>query len=97
MDADMKLWRKPFDIDEKAPRPVKVRIDQGRCKGCGFCAEFCPRGVLKMTGELNPKGYETVTVTDESKCLGCGLCEALCPEFGIYLVGDEKEKTGNEE
>ncbi len=87
----MKLWRKPFDMAEKAPKPVKVRIDEERCKGCGFCAEFCPREVLKMTGELGPKGYETVRVTDEIKCLGCGLCEAICPEFGIYLTTEEKE------
>ncbi|MBM3119677.1 MAG: 4Fe-4S ferredoxin, partial [Chloroflexi bacterium] len=45
----MKLWRKPFDMAEKAPRPVKVHIDTERCKGCGYCAEFCPRGVLKMS------------------------------------------------
>jgi 2-oxoglutarate ferredoxin oxidoreductase subunit delta len=86
----MKLWRQPFDIAEKAPKPVKVHFDIDRCKGCGYCAEFCPRGVLKMTGELGPKGYETVKIMDETKCLDCGLCEAICPEFGIYLTTEEE-------
>lgn len=92
----MKLWRKPFDIAEKAPQPVKVHIDEGRCKGCGFCAEFCPRGVLKMSGKLGPRGYEAVEITDESKCLGCGLCEALCPEFGICVVSDDKKANSEQ-
>ena len=87
----MNLWRKPFDIDEKAPKPVKIHIDIDRCKGCGYCAEFCPRGVLKMTGELSYKGYDMVGVVDDGKCLGCGLCEAMCPEFGIYLIYEDKE------
>ncbi|OGN93359.1 MAG: hypothetical protein A2Z75_08780 [Chloroflexi bacterium RBG_13_50_10] len=87
----MKLWRKPFDIADKSPEPVKVHIDIDRCKGCGYCAEFCPRGVLKMTDELSPKGYDMVKVVDESQCLGCGLCEAMCPEFGIYVTKENKE------
>jgi len=88
----MKLWRQPFDATEKAPKPVKVHIDIDRCKGCGYCAEFCPHGVLKMSDELGPRGYDMVKVVDESKCLGCGLCEAICPEFGIYLTTDTEEK-----
>ena len=90
--ADMKLWRKPFDMAEKAPNPVKVHINVDRCKGCGYCAEFCPRGALKMTDELGPKGYNLVKVVDEGKCLGCGLCEAMCPEFGIYVTTEDKEE-----
>ena len=90
---DMKLWRKPFDMADKAPTPVKLHFDVDRCKGCGYCAEFCPRGVLKMTDELSPKGYDTVRIVDEGKCLGCGLCEAICPEFGIYLTTEDKEKN----
>lgn len=86
----MNLWRKPFDIDEKIAKPVKMRIDVDRCKGCGYCVEFCPRGVLKMAGELGPKGYEMVRVVGEDECLGCGLCEAICPEFGIYPAAEEQ-------
>ena len=88
----MKLWRIPFDLADKAPKPVRVHINQDRCKGCGYCAEFCSRGVLKMTDELSPRGYNVVKVVDESKCLDCGLCQAICPEFGIYVTQVEKEE-----
>ena len=81
----MKIWRTPFDQTEKAARPVTVLIEKEKCKGCCYCVEFCPRDVLKMSQELNPKGYQVAEVADQSKCLGCGLCEILCPEFAIHL------------
>lgn len=81
----MKLWRKPFDHAERATRPGRVLINKERCKGCGYCVEFCPRAVLEMSEEMNPKGYTLPVVAEESKCLSCGLCEILCPEFAIYL------------
>ena len=87
----MKFWRKPFDQAEKATRPGRVLIDKERCKGCGYCVEFCPRGVLQMSEELSPKGYTLAAVVEESKCLSCGLCETLCPEFAIYIVSSDSE------
>jgi len=87
----MKLWRTPFDQAEKATKPGKVLINKERCKGCGYCVEFCPRGALMMSEELNPKGYHLAAVADESKCLGCGLCEVICPEFAIHLASNGNE------
>ena len=87
----MKLWRTPFDQAQKAARSTKVLIDKERCKGCGYCVEFCPRGVLEMSDELNPKGYTLAVVSDESKCLNCGLCDILCPEFAIHLESNDNE------
>ena len=82
----MKLWRKPFDYIEKTVTPQQLYIDEERCKGCGYCVEFCPRGVLKMSSELSPKGYYLAVVDDDSKCLACGFCELICPEFAIKLL-----------
>ncbi|MEE9401524.1 MAG: 4Fe-4S binding protein [Dehalococcoidia bacterium] len=87
----MKLWRTPFDQAEKAAKPPKVLIDKERCKGCGYCVEFCPRGALEMSEELSPKGYTLAVVADESKCLGCGLCDVLCPEFAIHLESSDND------
>lgn len=87
----MRLWRTPFDQAEKVTKPGRVRILKERCKGCGYCVEFCPTGALKMSQELSPKGYYLATVDDESKCLGCGLCEALCPDFAIHVYTGDNE------
>jgi 2-oxoglutarate ferredoxin oxidoreductase subunit delta len=81
----MKFWRKPFDQTEQATILAHVLIDKERCKGCGFCVEFCHQKVLKMSSELGPKGYKTAIVDDESKCLNCGFCEAICPDFAVKL------------
>ena len=80
-----KLWRKPFDYAETAATLGQVSIDKERCKGCGYCVEFCPRGVLKMSNELNAKGYPLPVVDNETGCLACGYCEAICPEFAIKV------------
>ena len=82
----MKLWRKPFDHARKAAVPVQIYIDKDRCKGCGYCVDFCPREVIKMSSELNPKGYNLAAVEHEDRCLACGFCEAVCPEFAIKVT-----------
>ncbi|MFH1381595.1 MAG: 4Fe-4S binding protein [Chloroflexota bacterium] len=87
-----KLWRKPFDTDKQTTASGTVEIDRDRCKGCGYCTEFCPREVLKMTDELNSKGYTVVAKVDEKKCLGCGLCEIICPEFAIHVSNPNGKK-----
>ena len=88
----MKLWRTPFDHAGKATKPAKVIIDKERCKGCGYCVEFCPKDALKMSDELNAKGYTPATVADKQKCVGCGLCEIICPEFAIKLEHEDDKK-----
>ena len=85
----MKLWRKPFDLTEISATPGKVHIDRERCKGCGYCVEFCPRDVLKMSNELNSKGYLLPVVEDETKCLNCTYCEVVCPEFAIKITAQQ--------
>ena len=87
----MKLWRKPFDQEEKATRPSRVILNKNRCKGCGYCVEFCPIGALVMGQETNKKGYLLPEVVNNSKCLGCGLCEAICPDFGIEVFPEGAE------
>ncbi len=42
----MKLWRTPFDSSPALVPLGYATIDWDRCKGCGFCVEFCPREVL---------------------------------------------------
>ncbi len=80
----MKYWRKPLDLAGiRIPHGI-IHILQERCKGCGFCIEFCPRRVLVVSDTYNSKGYHPPVVTDSTGCVSCGLCEFLCPEFAIY-------------
>jgi 2-oxoglutarate ferredoxin oxidoreductase subunit delta len=61
-----------------------VTITAERCKGCGFCVEFCPTHVLALSSAFNFKGYHPPYVQDAEKCSGCDLCGMYCPDFAIY-------------
>ncbi|MEI8173146.1 MAG: ferredoxin family protein [Deltaproteobacteria bacterium] len=89
----MKYWRKPLDLESIKASMGRVIIIEDRCKGCGFCVEYCPRDVLRMSSMFNAKGYYTPAVINASKCVNCHFCEDLCPEFAIYSI---EETTGTE-
>ena len=82
----MRYWRKPLDEDKVVPIRGEVEIIPDRCKGCGFCIRFCPRGVLEESPEFNQKGYHYPRVARPDRCAGCGLCEMLCPDFAIHVT-----------
>jgi 2-oxoglutarate ferredoxin oxidoreductase subunit delta len=92
----MKLWRKPLDADEFDPPKGKVCIIDERCKGCGFCEEFCPRKVLEESEKYNSRGYHPPIVVNPDDCVDCELCELICPEFAIFVL-DAKEEEKNED
>ncbi len=68
---------------KKKPRGF-VSILPERCKGCGYCVEFCPVDVLVMADGFNAKGYHYPEVVNADKCTGCDLCGMYCPDFAIY-------------
>jgi 2-oxoglutarate ferredoxin oxidoreductase subunit delta len=72
--------------DLKNPKEPKglVIIDIELCKGCGFCIEFCPAGVLGFSEEFNGKGYHPPRAVRPEACTGCDLCGIYCPDFAIF-------------
>jgi 2-oxoglutarate ferredoxin oxidoreductase subunit delta len=74
-----------------------VHVVKSRCKGCGFCIDYCPKKLLKTSKDFNAKGYHYPVVIDENACVNCKICEDICPEFAIFSVTkdekDQKPKT----
>jgi 2-oxoglutarate ferredoxin oxidoreductase subunit delta len=68
------------------PKKGTIHINKDRCKGCGFCVEYCPKDVLELSAEFNVKGYHPPRVKNEDDCLYCQLCETICPEFAIFVT-----------
>lgn len=87
----MKFWRRPIDANKVKAIVGEVQIIKERCKGCGFCVEYCPRDVLEFSTEFNKKGYHPPYVKEEGECANCGLCEMLCPEFAIFSIRKEDD------
>jgi 2-oxoglutarate ferredoxin oxidoreductase subunit delta len=69
-----------------------VVINAERCKGCGFCIEFCPPRVLKFSEQYNSKGYHTPVLFEPDGCTGCGMCGLICPDIAIYGFLNAKKK-----
>jgi len=78
-------------MPEAPTNPVRTRkqkgvvyIDWDRCKGCGFCVEFCPPKVLALSEKYNTHGYHPPELINQAGCTGCDLCGLYCPDFAIF-------------
>ena len=82
----VKTWRKPLDAEKVKPPKGEVHLLEDRCKGCGFCIEFCPKDVLEESEEINKRGVHPPKVVNEDRCALCGFCSAICPDFAVYTT-----------
>ena len=65
---------------------AKVTFREDRCKGCGLCADACPKHILHLSKtRLNQKGYSPVEMTEPEKCTGCAFCAFMCPDCVITV------------
>ncbi len=86
----MKFWRLPLDAENQVIPVGELVIIADRCKGCGFCIEFCPNKVLGESADFNSRGYHPPVMKAGIECNSCGICEVICPEFAIYSRVKEK-------
>lgn len=80
--------RVPLDWQTMVVPRGRVHVIPSRCKECRFCVDFCPRDVLALSADTNPKGYRYPTVAPgkEEACIHCEFCSLVCPEYAIYTV-----------
>lgn len=57
-----------------------VHVDSERCKACGLCASVCPKDIIKVSDNLNSKGYQPIEVVPMEDCIGCAACAKICPD-----------------
>ncbi|MFB0515845.1 MAG: ferredoxin family protein [Candidatus Neomarinimicrobiota bacterium] len=93
----MNYWRVPLDLEEIEIPHGEIHLIVDRCKGCGFCVEYCPRDVLELSTEFNRKGYHYPNILNQGSCVNCNLCEMICPEFAIFCLEAEKRHPEPEE
>lgn len=56
-----------------------VKVDNGKCTGCGECVDICPMEVFELQEE------KSVPVKMD-ECEGCESCVATCPEEAIEVT-----------
>ena len=55
-----------------------IKIDTGRCNGCGACVEICPTGAIYLV--------DGRAAVEQELCEECEACVAACPAEAISLL-----------
>jgi len=94
----MRVLRIPLDLSKHKVPQGEVHIIVDRCKGCGYCIEYCPNDVLEVAEEFNAQGYHPPKVKNPENCLNCGLCEVICPDYAIFTIqiGEKEAKLATQ-
>ncbi|UCH90257.1 MAG: ferredoxin family protein [Thermoplasmata archaeon] len=79
------FWREPLDDAKEIKKEGNIHILEFRCKGCGFCIEFCPKKVFIQSEGINERGYHPPEAKNPDDCVFCELCMMVCPDFAIYV------------
>lgn len=67
-----------------------IKIDEGKCNGCGLCIPDCPEGALKI---IDGKAK----LVKESLCDGLGACIGKCPTGALTVEEREADEFNEEE
>ena len=62
-----------------------IRIDEGKCNGCGLCVPACAEGAIQI---INDKAH----LISEKYCDGLGACLGECPQGAIIIEEREAEE-----
>ena len=74
-----------------------IVIDKELCKGCAYCVNACPTGVISVEETFNKKGFFPASSEHPDKCTGCAICAQMCPEIAIEVYKEvEPERSGEE-
>jgi len=62
-----------------------IVVDTQICKGCEVCIPVCLDDVIRMSNEVNRKGYHYAFMKNPEACTGCTNCGIVCPDRAIKV------------
>ena len=69
----------------------RLEVDEGFCKGCMYCVEFCPVDALEASDEVSGRGFALPRMKEGTSemgdCMGCGFCTLICPDLALTVRG----------
>ncbi len=71
-------------MSKKKPKGF-IRVDAGRCKGCGLCVAACPQEHIRLAAETDPRGIRIAEAGEGGHCTACGACYVICPDTAITV------------
>ena len=92
----MKFWRLPLDSEAHSIPHGIVSIIQNRCKGCGFCIEFCPNGCLKQSKGFNPRVTTLLKLFLRRKTVWNAGCVVLYVRSSLFLRNQRRKENHGE-
>ena len=63
---------------------ARITINEKVCKGCGLCADACPKNVISLS-RMNANGYYVAEAVNPQNCIGCAFCAIMCPDCAIEV------------
>lgn len=70
----------------------RIVISRELCKGCAYCIDACPKGVIVEGSRFNRSGFFPVVVVNQDRCTGCAFCARMCPEIAIKVYRNSAKK-----
>lgn len=67
-----------------------ILIDKELCKGCAYCVDACPLGIIVIDERFNNRGVFPASAEHPDRCTGCAMCARMCPEIAIEVFREEE-------
>lgn len=64
--------------------PLKVTLDESKCKGTGFCEQVCPRNCFEID-----KQHNIAKMPRANLCIQCAACIVQCPFDALYFESSQ--------